>query len=146
MDKMYLLKKEDEMQADDDFEADEQRPLIPEDRYQVYCDRIEGGTYKGTPKMYVYFIINSGEHEGTALFMPMNYYKKVPRGSKYYKQWVIANNNVLPSRVDRMTPGIFIKGFFEAFVKTVKNKFQDGDEEPECFHYSIVDCLKRRIG
>ena len=25
MDKMYLLKKEDEMQADDDFEADEQR-------------------------------------------------------------------------------------------------------------------------
>ena len=146
MDKIYVLKKDDEMQGDDDFVAEESRPIIPEGIYQVCCYRIEKSTYKGTPKIYVNFTIIDGEYAGIALFMPMNYYKKVPTGSKYYKQWIIANDNVLPTRVDRMTPHKFMGGIFEAFVKTVKNKFKDGDEEPECFHYSIVECLKKRIG
>ncbi len=72
-------------------------------------------------------------------------FKKVPRGSKYFEQWVIANNNIQPSRKDRMSSAIFKNGIFEAVVRTVKPKFPDGTEKPKCFHYSIVDYLKGKV-
>jgi hypothetical protein len=147
MDKIHVMKKEDDMRSEDDFVADESRPLIPEDTYQVRCTRFEKGTYKGSDKMYVYFkIVSDGEYKGTELFMPMNQFKKVPIGSKYYEQWVIANGNILPLRHDRMSPAIFKDGYFEAVVRTVKPKFEDKTQKPECFHYSIVAYLKERIG
>jgi hypothetical protein len=45
-----------------------------------------------------------------------------------------------------MSPRIFINGYFDAVVRTVKPTFPDKTEKPECFHYSIIDCLKRRVG
>jgi len=155
MDKIYVLKKEDEMQNDDDFVADESRPLIPEGTYHVRCIHIEEGIYKGTLKMYLKFIIVYPEqYKGTELFMAMNLsdsktkmrFKKVPRASKYYEQWVIANLDIHPSRDDRMSPLKFKEGYSEAVVRTVKPKFPDGTEKPECFHYSVVDYLKGRTG
>jgi hypothetical protein len=72
--------------------------------------------YKGSYKMYVCFkIVDDGQYKGTELFMAMNVtdsktkmrFKKVPIGSKYYEQWVIANFNAHPPRKDRMSPAIF---------------------------------------
>ena len=77
--------------------------------------------------------------------MAMNQYVKVPPGSRYYEQWVIANGNIKPARNDRMSPAIFKNHFFEAVIRTVKPKFKDGTEKPDCFNYSIISYLKKRI-
>ena len=139
----------------EDFIADEKRPLIPEGTYQVCCIGIEKGhSHFKSLKMFVLFkVVDCGQYIGKELFMAMNLidtktgkpFKKVPRGSKYNEQWLIANNNESPSRGDRMSSAIFKNGIFEAVVKTVKPKFEDGTEKPECFHYSIVAYLKRKL-
>lgn len=157
-DKKYPLNKKipiEGEQKEENFVADEIRPLIPEGTYQVCCVRIEKGTsHFRSLKMFLEFkIINPGQYMETELFMAMNLleaktqkpFKKVPRGSKYFEQWVIANRNTHPSRNDRMSSKIFMNGIFEAVVRTVKPKFPDGTEKPECFHYSVVDYLKRRL-
>lgn len=133
------------MNKNEDFLAGEKRALIPEGTYRVCCIEIEKGTFKGAQKIYLKFVIYTCEYEGTQLFMAMNQHKKFPPSSKYYKAWVIANNNELPSRDDRMSPKIFEGGVFEAVVKTSKPKFPDKTEMPDCFHYSVVDYLKRRL-
>lgn len=142
-------------QKEEDFFADEIRPLIPEGTYQVCCIRIEkGASHFRSLKMFLRFkIVDPGQHMGSELFMAMNLintktgkpFKQVPRGSKYFEQWVIANKNIHPSRNDRMSSKIFMNGIFEAVVRTVKPKFQDGTEKPECFRYSVVDYLKGRL-
>jgi hypothetical protein len=157
-DKIYTLNKniqtEDE-QKEEDFVADEIRPLIPEGTYQVCCIKIEkGASHFRSLKMFLIFkIVTPGQYMDTELFMAMNLidtktgkpFKKVPRGSKYFEQWVIANNNIHPRRKDRMSPAIFKNGIFEAVVRTVKPKFPDGTEKPESFHYSVVDYLKGKV-
>jgi hypothetical protein len=98
-------------------------------------------------------IITPGQYMETEIFMAMNLmntktgkpFKIVPHGSKYFEQWVIANRNIKPVRNDRMSSKIFINNIFKAVVRTVKPKFPDGTEKPECFHYSVVDYLKERI-
>ena len=142
-------------EKEDDFVADETRTLIPEGIYQVQCIKIEKAiSHFRSLKMFLTFkIVDPGQYFETELFMAINLidtktnkpFKKVPRGSKYYKQWVIANNNKLPSRGDRMSSNIFKNGVFEAVVRIVKPKFADGTEDHECFHYSIVDSLKRKL-
>jgi len=140
---------------DDCFEADDSRPLIPEGFYKVRGIKIDKAiSHFRTPKMFVTFKITSpAQYEETELFMAINLidtktgkqFKKVPSGSKYYEQWVIANGNIKPSRKDRMSPVIFINGYFEAYVRTVKPKFKDGTYKPDTFYYSIIDYLKDRI-
>jgi len=143
------------MQKEDDFIADEIRPLIPEGTYQVCCIQIEKGTsHFKSVKMFLRFkIVTPGQYMGMEIFMAMNLtntktgkqFKKVPRGSKYYEQWVIANRNIHPRRNDRMSSKLFMNSVFEAVVRTAKPKFPDGTEKPESFHYSVVDYLKRRL-
>jgi hypothetical protein len=143
------------IQTEDPFVADENRPLIPEGTYHAQCIRIEKGySHYKSLKMFLRFkIIDNGPQMDTELFMAMNLldtktgkpFKKVPIGSKYYDSWVIANNNILPSRNDRMSSNIFRNVLFEVVVRTVKPKFPDGTEKPDCFYYSIVDYLKRRL-
>ncbi len=142
------------MQIEDSFVADEKRPLIPEGEYTVQCFKIEKGySHYKSLKMFLTFRVIDGPHMEIELFMAMNLtdshtgkpFKKVPKGSKYYNNWVIANNNCFPSRKDRMSFEIFKSGIFKAVVRTVKPKFSDGTEKPECFHYSIIDYLKRRL-
>jgi hypothetical protein len=157
-DKKYTLNKKISIEGEEkeeDFVADENRPLIPEGTYQVCCIRTEKGTsHFRSLKMFLRFkIVDPGQYMETELFMAMNLIntrtgkpsKKVPTGSKYFEQWVIANKNISPSRNDRMSSAIFKNGIFEAVVRTVKPKFPDGTEKPECFHYSVVDYLKGRI-
>ena len=158
MDKNYTLTKP--IQASDEHEEDtfvagEGYNLVPEGTYQVCCTKIEKGrSHSNSYKMFVWcIIIEPGQYYEKELFMALNLidtrtgkpFKKVPRGSKYYKQWVIANNNNLPSRNNRMSYKIFKSGVFEAVVRTVKPKFKDGTEMPDCFHYSVIDYLKRKL-
>ena len=142
-------------QKEEDFEADEIRPLIPEGTYHVCCIRIEkGASHFRSLKMFLGFkIVTPGQYMDAELFMAMNLidtktgkpFKKVPRGSKYFEQWVIANKNIHPHRKDRMSPAIFKNGIFEAVVRTVKPTFKDGTEKPDSFHYSVVDYLKGKV-
>jgi hypothetical protein len=147
--------KQNTIKKEDDYLAEEIRPLIPEGTYQVCCLRFEKGvSHRGAYKMFLTLkIINPGQYMGTEIFMSINLldtrtgkpFKKVPRGSKYYEQWVIANNNIPPKRNDRMSPEVFKNGVFEAIVRTVRPKFPDGTEKPLCFHYSVADYFKRRL-
>ena len=132
---------------DDGFEAGEARPHISEGSYGVQCIAVQKGIFCfGSFKIFLKFKITSPSiHAGTELFMAMNQYDKVPPGSKYYKEWVIANNNKLPSRNDRMSPTIFKGGIFEAVVRTAKPKYEDKTAMPDCFNYSIIAYLKERI-
>jgi hypothetical protein len=135
------------MENEENIEAGEMLPLIPEREYRVQCIAVEKDIFNfGSLKFFLKFIIMPpSKYEGTKIFMAMNQYKKVPPGSKYYEQWVIANGNIKPVRKDRMSPAIFKNLCFEAVVRTVKPKFKDGSEKPDCFHYSVIDYLKKRI-
>ncbi len=110
------------MEKEEDFEADETRPLIPEGTYHVCCIRIEkGASHFRSLKMFLIFkIVTPGQYMDTELFMAINLidtktgkpFKKVPCGSKYFEQWVIANRNINPGRKDRMSSKIFKDGSF----------------------------------
>jgi len=122
------------------FEAGEARPIVPEGTYKVRCIKFEKGSYHGTVKIYLRFhIIEPCKYEGTELFMAMNAFKTVSPGSKYYGQWVIANDNIKPARKDRMTPLIFKDCIFNAAVRTVIPKHKYGS------YYSVIDSLKDKI-
>jgi hypothetical protein len=135
------------MENEENIKAGETYPLITEGTYGVQCIEVQKGIFCfGSFKIFLKFKITSPSiHEGTELFMAMNQYEKVPPGSRYYEQWVIANGNIKPTRNDRMSPTIFKNHFFEAVIRTVKPKFKDKTEKPECFYYSVIDYLKKRI-
>lgn len=149
-DKEIRLVKE----KDDDFVADEPRAHIPEGTYTVICLGGKEGLYFNSTKLFLKFIVlNPETYEGIELPMYINLtysgtsqpFKKVPSSSKYFSQWVIANNNERPNRQDKMSSRIFKDGIFEAVVTTVKPKFPDKTEQPESLHYSKIDYLKKRI-
>jgi hypothetical protein len=139
---------------DIDLVAGEERPLIPEGRYTAQCIRCKKGqSHFNSLKLFLTFKILDGEFLETKLFLAINLtdsrtgkpFKKVPLGSKYYKNWTIANYNLRPSRHDRMSPKIFQSGIFEVSVRTVKPKYPDGKTElPYGFHYSVVDFIISR--
>ena len=135
------------------FIAADGRPLIHEGKYKVQCLKHEiGRSHHNSIKMFLMFKIVEGTYMETELFMAANLkdsktgkqFKKIPPGSKYYQNWVIANHGKLPARGDRMSPRIFKNRIFEVQVRTTKPRFPDGTAKPECFHYSIVDYLIRR--
>ena len=139
---------------EDDLVAGENRPLIPDGIYQAQCIHYETGrSHHNSIKLFLHFNIIEGKYFETKLFMAINLsdsktgkeFKKVPRGSKYFESWVIANNNRLPSRGDRMSPIIFKNHVFQVKTRVVKQKFSDGTEKPKCFHYTIVDHLIQRL-
>jgi len=147
-----------EQRHDDEWEIDlvagKERPLIPAGRYTAQCIRCEKSqSHYNSLKLFLTFKIIDGAHIGVELFMAMNLidsktrkpFKKIPAGSKYYKNWTIANNNNRPSRNDRMSPHIFNKGIFEVSVRTVMPLFPDGKTMlPDTFHYSVVDFIMSR--
>lgn len=145
-------------QGDDwnlDLVAGEERPVVPEGRYAAQCIRCERSqSHYNSLKLFLTFKIIDGEHTGKELFMAMNLidsrtkkpFRKIPAGSKYYKNWTIANHNMRPNRQDRMSPKIFQNAIFEVSVRTVKPKYPDGNNElPEGLRYSVVDFIIRRL-
>lgn len=134
--------------------ADESWPLIPDGIYQAQCIHYEkGNSHHKSTKLFLHFKIIEGRYFEEKLFMAINLtdsktgkeFRKVPRGSKYYESWVIANNNQLPSRGDKMSPKIFKDRIFEVKTRKVRPKFDDGREKPKCFHYTVIDHLIQRL-
>lgn len=147
-------KKSNVKQEDDDFVADESRSHIPEGIYTVIClDANEVPCFNSIKLFLKFRVLDPESYKGIELpmFINLSYsgtnqrFKKVPSSSKYFLQWVIANNNKRPNRQDKMSFRIFKDGIFEAVVKTVIPKFPDKTEQPESLHYSKVDYLKKRI-
>jgi hypothetical protein len=128
-------------------------PLIPEGIYQAQCVSYEKGqSHSNSEKLFLHFKIIEGQYLGERLFMAINLTDNNGRlktkfgiSSKLYKSWVIANNNQLPPRRDRLSTRIFMNGVFEVKVRTVRPKENDGRELPEHFHYSVVDKLIERL-
>ena len=141
-------------QGEDSFVAGDRPPLIPAGEYRVQCLECKEFYYKtyNSIKLRLKFRIIEGEHEGTVLFKYINLtdsrtkgkYKKFSPNTEYYKNWVIANNENLPPR-NRMPYTIFKDGIFEAKVRNAKRRFQDGMEMPECFNYSVIAYLIKRL-
>ncbi len=142
------------IEPEESYTAGDGYPLLPEGKYIVQCIKTEKAySHHKALKLFLKFKVVDGPFTGEDLFMAMNMvdsrtgkpFTRVPRGSKYFHNWVIANNSILPSRSDRMCSRKFKDGIFEAVVRTVKPVFSDGTPRPECFHYSIVDYLKKRL-
>jgi hypothetical protein len=128
--------------------AGEDRKLIPEGKYSAQCidvkremvgQRTNKGTFARTPKIILKFKLLEGQVQGEEIPMYINAdYKPFPAGSKFYQCWVIAKGRK-PARRDRLTLEVFKDHIFTVGVKTVKPKFEDGTEKPECLWYSRVD-------
>jgi hypothetical protein len=134
--------------SEEDLIAGEDRKLIPEGRYSAQCveskrgmvgQRTAKGTYAMTPKIILKFKLIEGQFLGEVILMYINGdYKPFPSGSKFYQCWVIAKGRK-PARKDRMSLDVFKDHIFVVGVKTVKPKFNDGNEMPEALWYSKVD-------
>jgi len=139
----------DDTKFEGDFIAPEKRPLIDEGKHEAQCIKINTGrSHSSSKKIFLQFKILDWmtSDDPPTLFMAMNHPGGKPSvGTKYYKNWIIANGNKVPERKDRMFPKVFRNGIFEVQVETVKPKFPDGEEMPACFHYSIVRYIKRRL-
>lgn len=130
---------------------------IPEGRYRVQCLECKAYYFAryNSHKLVLTFRIIEGEYEGTVLLMYLNLtdnetgkvYKKFSSKTDYYINWVIANNERLPSRNDRarMPYSIFKNGIFEVKVRNTNRKHRDGTLLPECLNYSVVDHLIKRL-
>jgi len=136
---------------DDVLVADEIRPRILEGNYPVQCILVKRIPYCGTWKLHLRFRILEGDDSGLELDLYMNMtdskgrkFKKVPRASNYYKNWVIANYGHPPSRNDKMSPRIFKDGIFRAIVRDAVPQFPDGTDMPESIHYSVISHLIKR--
>ena len=142
---LHEFKKIQEDDFEEYFEAGAPRPLIPEGTYKARVIKYKKQNYRWGEKITLtYQITEPYKYEGIELPMYMNAYKKYHSSSTYYEAWVIATGKI-PPRTDRMSPAIFRNGLFEVVVATVKPKFKDGTEKPDCLHYSKIDYLKRRI-
>ena len=154
MDAESIGKRRQVGMLEDYLVAGESWPLIPEDVYQAQCIHYEKGrSHHNSTKLFLHFNIIEGKYFEKRLFMAINLtdcrtgkeFKKVSSGSKYYESWVIANNNQLPSRGDRMSPRIFKDHVFQVKTRIVTRKFDDGTEKPRCFHYTVIDHLIQRL-
>ena len=145
-------RKQDHKEKDYSFTC-ESWPLLPEGIYQAQCVHYEiGRSHPHSQKLFLHFQITEGQYLGERLFMAINLTdnkgrikRKFGQSSRFYEAWVIANDNQHPPRNDRMSPSKFKNGIFEVKVRTTKPKYTDGRNKPECFHYSVVDYLIKRL-
>jgi hypothetical protein len=135
--------------------AGESPPLILEGIYCVQCDECKEVYYQAynSNKLLLRFRIIEGQYESTELCMFINLtdprtgkrYKEFTPNTAYYVNWVVANNENLPPRKDRMSYRIFKNKIFEAKVRTTKRRFHDGMAMPKCLNYSVIDYLIKRL-
>jgi hypothetical protein len=131
-----------------EFLAPETWARIPDRVYEAKCIKQMPSPppYK---KIFLHFqIVTPGEHSGIILFKAYNASfknEKIPtQGSNYYKDWVMVNNWMKPSRGTKMSPKIFLNKIYDVKTRTVRPK-RERQEMPEQFWYSVVDSLVRVI-
>jgi hypothetical protein len=148
-------KKEFMNKLEDYCVAGDKPLLIPAGKYLVQCDECKEVYFKAynSHKLVLTLRILEGEYGETELFMFINLtdsrtgkkYKKFSPKTEFYKNWVIANNDRLPPRHDRMPYSVFKNGIFEVKVRNTNRKHRDGMALPECLNYSVVDHLIKRL-
>ena len=129
-----------------EFQAPATWARIPDGVYEVECIK----QMRSRPpynKIFLNFkIVTPGEHFGIILFKayngPSGKGKMPAQGSKYYKDWVMVNNWMKPSRGTKMSPKKFLNKIYEVNTRTVKPK-RGKEEMPEPFWYTVVDSLVR---
>jgi hypothetical protein len=118
-------------------------PLLPNATYEAQCTKYDSKFVLGkTRKLFLNFkIVEPGEHLGKELFMAFNmpYDRKIRVGSKYYKAWVKLNDGRKPTRNAKMSPRLFLNKVCRIRTRTVIHKYNEKDEMPESFRYSVVD-------
>ena len=130
----------------------EDRPKIPPGVYSVLC--VSAGKRKvwwnlemGSLQEVLWMQICDGEFSGKTLpmFLPVRreWNGKVPRGSKLYLSYFVANGMKDPerARVKEMSPRIFIGKVFKCWVRDTRSKFLNGSLKPEDLQYSVVEQL-----
>jgi len=121
--------------------------LIEAGEYEAQCIKYkEFRQFGGLPKLCLGWDFTLSGKEGLRLPQFINMaYNKFKMTTFYYRNWVIANNNMKPLRPTRqyMLPKIFLNITAIVVVETVEPLFPDGAKMPEPFHYSKVSFIKR---
>ncbi len=112
-------------------------PLIPEGEYEAMADRIDKAVYHQKKKLYVWFKIISENYQGTTIFMSFNIPDDIRPSSKYYQEWVKANDGVQPLRNSRISPNVFKHKIFLIKVRTVLSDSKQAKLGENT--YSVVD-------
>ena len=138
------------------------RPKIPEGKYLVYCIEAFYGVvmFRGKPlkKALLTFNIIKGDYKDTHLPMflrlpwddPRPQYLSegtVPRASKYFTSWMLANELVHPARLrlQEMAVARFVNKLFCGYVTDTKSKYEMDDEKPTELQYSKINELIRLV-
>lgn len=138
---------------DDNFVADDQRPLIPEGEYLAQCIELKVIRYFDSHRLRLWFKILEGQHADTILELFLNLmdgktgakFKSVPPATNYYKNWFIANRCRPPERRDRMSHKIFYEGIFRVQVRNAYPKYPNSRQRmPDGMQYSVVSYLIKR--
>ena len=132
----------------------ENRTRIPEGRYSLRCVKAakssfwlegKGGWGKSEKVMMMFEVFSTGDYHGALIpmFFALSDDGKIHQGSKYYQCWCVANGLRKPARgrLKEMPPSKFLNKVFSGDVVTVKPKYENGQEQPELFHYSKVQRL-----
>lgn len=82
-------------------------PLIPDGDYEVVVVGHDKASFYDHNKLYLKVKVITGSYSGTELFMPFNQADKIRPSSKYYREWVKANNGIAPAKNDRMSARVF---------------------------------------
>jgi|GEM_PF-3869593 len=107
--------------------------LIDEGVYETQVIKKEKSSYRGEMKLYLHHkIISPGIFQGIVLFEPINAkYKSYGPGSKFYKNWTVANYGRRLKKGQTMPLHVFDNKVFKVAVRTVAS--EDGTK------YSVVD-------
>ena len=104
--------------------ADDARALVPPGEYEVVCTGAERRFYPffGRHVVVLSLRIFDGPYIGTILerFYNVRADGRIGRGSHYWREWVIANQGVVPRRRERMAMRKFCGKLFRADVVTVE--------------------------
>ena len=107
---------------EEELEFSEPRAWIPDGCYMAKClTHSKLIPYRNTRKIFLIFEILTEPYRGEKIFMAFNMgFGPISPGMKYYKYWVVANNNRVPSRNAKASPRMFINKIYMVTTRTVK--------------------------
>jgi hypothetical protein len=126
--------------ADSDWEpiaADDPRALLPVGDYQVLCTRAMHRSYAIYHRHAIVLSLQICEEPYVGIVIERFYNvpadRKIPRGSDYFREWILANDGVKPHRRERMHKKKFVGKLFRASVVTVTTNRHGVDVGPAAY-------------
>jgi len=135
------MRKLNESQPDDQT-GEDFFPKIEPGEYDAICYKVETGkSFGGEKKIFFRFRIYGSKYDDVELFMTCKYYSApIPRNSKYYDQWSLANGQP-PRRGERLARKTFPNKLYRVMVRDTRRKFPNGKLKPQQFQYSVIDTI-----